>query len=64
MQTTATTLGAIDEFMTQLRAGADLVMGNRFRGRIMPGAMPWLHQWLGNPVLSWLGRSAVSFRRG
>lgn len=50
-------LGAIDEFMTQLRAGADLVMGNRFRGRIMPGAMPWLHQWLGNPVLSWLGRT-------
>ncbi len=50
-------LGAIDEFMTQLRAGADLVMGNRFRGRIMPSAMPWLHQWLGNPVLSWLGRT-------
>jgi glycosyltransferase involved in cell wall biosynthesis len=50
-------LGAIDEFMTQLRAGADLVMGNRFRGRIMPNAMPWLHQWLGNPVLSWLGRT-------
>ncbi len=53
-------LGAIDEFLVQLRAGADLVMGNRFRGRIMPNAMPWLHKYLGNPVLSWLGR--VLFR--
>ena len=49
-------LGSIDEFLTHLRAGADLVMGNRFAGRIMPNAMPWLHKWLGNPVLSWLGR--------
>jgi len=39
-----------------LRAGADLVMGSRFKGRIEPGAMPFLHRWLGNPVLSWLGR--------
>lgn len=53
-------LGSIDDFMVQLRAGADLVMGNRFSGRIMPNAMPWLHQYLGNPVLSWLGR--VLFR--
>jgi len=53
-------LGSIDEFLTHLRAGADLVMGNRFAGRIMPNAMPWLHKWLGNPVLSWLGR--VLFR--
>lgn len=53
-------LGTIDDFLVQLRAGADLVMGNRFRGRIMPNAMPWLHQYLGNPVLSWLGR--VLFR--
>ncbi len=50
-------LGAIDDFLVQLRAGADLVMGNRFSGRIMPNAMPWLHQYLGNPVLSWLGRT-------
>lgn len=49
-------LGNIDEFLTHLRDGADLVMGNRFAGRIMPNAMPWLHKWLGNPVLSWLGR--------
>lgn len=41
----------------RLRAGADLVMGSRFRGRIEPGAMPWLHRYLGNPVLSWLGRT-------
>lgn len=39
-----------------MRAGADLVMGSRFRGRIEPGAMPFLHRWLGNPVLSFLGR--------
>ncbi|HKJ23673.1 MAG TPA: glycosyltransferase family 2 protein [Myxococcota bacterium] len=39
-----------------MRAGADLVMGSRFKGRIEPGAMPPLHRWLGNPVLSFLGR--------
>lgn len=53
-------LGSIDDFLIHLRAGADLVMGNRFAGRIMPNAMPWLHRWIGNPVLSWLGR--VLFR--
>jgi glycosyltransferase involved in cell wall biosynthesis len=47
---------AIEPFVRELRAGRDLVMGNRFRGGIMPGAMPWKHQWIGNPVLSWLGR--------
>ena len=40
----------------RLRDGADLVMGSRFLGRIEPGAMPWLHRRVGNPVLSWLGR--------
>jgi hypothetical protein len=40
----------------RLRDGAELVMGSRFRGRIEPGAMPWLHRRVGNPVLSWLGR--------
>jgi hypothetical protein len=40
----------------RLRAGADLVMGSRFLGRIEPGAMPWSHRRIGNPVLSWLGR--------
>ncbi len=40
----------------RLRAGADLVMGSRFAGAIEPDAMPWSHRWLGNPVLSFLGR--------
>jgi glycosyltransferase involved in cell wall biosynthesis len=43
-------------FLERLRAGDALVMGNRFRGRILPGAMPWLHRFLGNPLLSALGR--------
>jgi len=43
-------------FLEQLRAGQDLVMGNRFQGGIAPGAMPRSHRYLGNPVLSWLGR--------
>lgn len=43
-------------FLNQLRAGADLVMGNRFRGGIAAGAMPPLHRYLGNPVLSFIGR--------
>lgn len=47
---------ALDQFVAQLRAGADLVMGNRFAGGIKPNAMPFLHRFLGNPVLSWLGR--------
>jgi glycosyltransferase involved in cell wall biosynthesis len=43
-------------FLSELRNGAELVMGNRFRGGIGPGAMPPLHRYLGNPVLSFLGR--------
>ncbi len=43
-------------FVTELRGGADLVMGNRFKGGIAPGAMPPLHRYLGNPVLSFIGR--------
>jgi len=43
-------------FVEQLRNGYDLVAGNRFRGGIRPGAMPWLHRKLGNPVLSFVGR--------
>jgi hypothetical protein len=46
----------------RLRAGDQLVMGNRFAGGIAPGAMPPLHRYLGNPVLSFLGR--VLFRSG
>jgi hypothetical protein len=47
----------LDGFVAELRKGADLVMGNRFKGGIAPGAMPPLHRYLGNPVLSWLGRT-------
>ena len=43
-------------FVEKLRAGYQLVMGNRFRGGIAPGAMPKLHRYLGNPVLSFVGR--------
>ncbi|MHB1122743.1 MAG: glycosyltransferase family 2 protein [Ramlibacter sp.] len=43
-------------FVDRLRGGAQLVMGNRFQGGIAPGAMPWLHRYLGNPVLSFIGR--------
>lgn len=43
-------------FLASLRAGSHLVMGNRFRGGIAPGAMPFLHRYLGNPVLSAIGR--------
>lgn len=47
---------AIEDFYVKLRSGAQLVMGNRFRGGIFPGAMPALHRYLGNPVLSFIGR--------
>jgi len=44
---------AIPEFIERLRDhGADLVMGTRFKGRILPGAMPWANRFIGNPVLS------------
>jgi len=46
----------LDAFVAQLRDGADLVMGNRFAGGVAPGAMPWHHRYIGNPVLSALGR--------
>lgn len=54
--------GHLPRFVARLRAGADLVMGNRFRGGIAPGAMPWKNRYLGNPVLSFLGR--LFFRTG
>jgi hypothetical protein len=46
----------LEPFLAKLREGFDLVMGNRFRGGIRPGAMPFLHRYLGNPVLSTVGR--------
>ena len=47
---------ALSLFLEKLREGYDLVMGNRFKGGIKKGAMPFLHRYLGNPVLSFLGR--------
>ncbi len=46
----------LEPFLEKLRQGYDLVMGNRFKGGIMPGAMPWHHRYIGNPVLSFIGR--------
>jgi glycosyltransferase involved in cell wall biosynthesis len=46
----------LDHFVKKLRKGYDLVMGNRFKGGIKPGAMPRLHKYLGNPVLTAIGR--------
>lgn len=48
----------LDQFILAIEAGSDLVMGNRFRGGIEPGAMPPLHRYLGNPVLSFISRLA------
>ena len=50
----------IPQFVEKLRAGSDLVQGCRLPGgggRVMPGAMPFLHRWLGNPLLSGLARA-------
>jgi glycosyltransferase involved in cell wall biosynthesis len=46
----------LDAFVDHLRGGADLVMGNRFKGGIAKNAMPPLHRYFGNPVLSTIGR--------
>jgi glycosyltransferase involved in cell wall biosynthesis len=46
----------IDLFIEKLRKGHDIVMGNRFKGGIRPGAMPWKNRYLGNPVLSGIGK--------
>ena len=46
----------LNGFVAKLREGFDLVMGNRFLGGIAPGAMPFLHRYLGNPVLTFIGR--------
>ena len=46
----------LDPFFDKLRSGYDLVMGNRFKGGIEPGAMSWKNRYIGNPVLSFIGR--------
>lgn len=51
--------GEIPRFLEKLRAGYDLVQGCRLEsggGRILPGAMPFLHRWIGNPIFSWMAR--------
>jgi hypothetical protein len=48
--------GEIPRFVAKLEEGYDLVMGNRFAGGIEKGAMPWHHRYIGNPVLSGIGR--------
>ena len=55
--------GELSRFLERLREGADLVMGCRLSkggGHIEPGAMPWKHRWIGNPILSGMGK--VFFR--
>lgn len=47
---------SVPAFLARLRQGFDLVMGNRFKGGIAPNAMPPLHKYLGNPVLTLIGR--------
>jgi len=47
---------AIGLLIDKLREGYDLVVGNRFMGGIQPGAMPWSHRWVGNPVLTFISR--------
>ncbi len=50
----------LDGFMNHLRWGFKLVVGNRFAGTILPGAMPFLNRYVGNPLLSFIGRSLFS----
>jgi glycosyltransferase involved in cell wall biosynthesis len=47
---------SLDPFVEKLREGYDLVMGNRFAGGVKPGAMPWKNRYIGNPILSTIGR--------
>jgi glycosyltransferase involved in cell wall biosynthesis len=54
----------LDAFVDGLRAGNTMVIGHRFRGGIRRGAMPFLHRYLGNPVLSFAGRLLFSSRIG
>jgi hypothetical protein len=46
----------LEDFVDELRKGRDVVMGNRFRGGIRPGAMPWKNRHIGNPILSGIGK--------
>ncbi|MYB95377.1 glycosyltransferase family 2 protein [Candidatus Poribacteria bacterium] len=54
----------IECFITPLHNGYDLVIGNRFKGKMLPGAMPWARRYIGNPILSgilrWLFGTSIS----
>ncbi len=52
----------LDAFVEKLRQGYDVVMGNRFQGGIRTGAMPWKNRYIGNPILSTIGK--IFFRAG
>jgi len=54
----------LDALVDQLRTGVDLVMGNRFLGGIADGAMPWKNRYIGNPILSSIGRLFFHSRVG
>jgi glycosyltransferase involved in cell wall biosynthesis len=54
----------LEHFVEALRAGHLLVMGNRFKGGILPGAMPAMHRYVGNPILSFIGRLFFRTRIG
>ena len=54
----------LNGFLEKLRAGFDLVMGNRFAGGIKPGAMPWKNRYIGNPILSTIGTTLFRAKVG
>jgi glycosyltransferase involved in cell wall biosynthesis len=54
----------LDSFVQKLRDGYDLVMGNRFKGSIEKGAMPWKNRYLGNPMLSGIGKTFFHAKAG
>ena len=55
---------SLPSFLRCLQMGCDLVVGNRFQGRIEEGAMPWKNRYLGNPILSFLGRVMTGVKIG
>ena len=54
----------LPRFIAELDAGADFVIGNRLKGQVESGAMPWLHRYIGTPVLSWLTRLLFGLKVG
>lgn len=48
--------GNLEPFVSKLNSGYDFIIGNRFKGGILPGAMPFLHRYIGNPILSGISR--------